>query len=137
MLAPGNYRVGNVLAIRGEQVVVSGYGATLTATSPDAQAVEITGRNATLVGVTLVGTGTQRLESSTSAKVFVDGYGIQGVLDVTIRGGASAGISSRAAAASRWSATRSTARWPMASTSPAARATCSCRTTPSPPPATT
>jgi len=91
VLAPGNYRVGNVLAIRGEQVVVSGYGATLTATSPDAQAVEITGRNATLVGVTLVGTGTQRLESSTSAKVSVDGYGIQ-VLDVTIRGGASAGI---------------------------------------------
>lgn len=91
VLAPGNYRVGRVLAVRREQVTVSGYDATLVASDPDQQAIQMTGAYSTLVGVTLKGTGTQRLESATSAKVIVDGTGIQ-VLDVTIEGGASAGI---------------------------------------------
>jgi len=91
VLAPGSYLVGRVLAVRREQVVLSGYDATLVASNPDQQAIQITGANSTLVGVTLKGTGTQRLESATSAKVIVDGTGIQ-VLDVTIEGGASAGI---------------------------------------------
>ncbi|CAG2134429.1 hypothetical protein LMG31506_01383 [Cupriavidus yeoncheonensis] len=91
VLAPGTYVVGHVLAVRGEQVVVSGYGATLVATNPDEQAIMMTGANSTLVGVTLTGIGTQRLESATSTKVAVDGQGIQ-VLDVKINGGASVGI---------------------------------------------
>lgn len=91
VLAPGTYTVGRTLAVRGEQVVVSGYGATLVATNPDEQAIKLTGRNATLLGVTLKGTGSRRLESDTSAKVSIDGEGIQ-VIDVTIEGGASAGI---------------------------------------------
>lgn len=91
VLSPGVYVVGRVLAMRGEQVVVSGYGATLVATNPDQQAIMMTGKNSTLVGVTLNGIGSERLESATSAKVAVDGEGIQ-VLDVNINGGASAGI---------------------------------------------
>ncbi|CAG2135360.1 right-handed parallel beta-helix repeat-containing protein [Cupriavidus plantarum] len=91
LLAPGSYTVSRVLTVSREQVVVSGYGATFVATNPDQQAIVMNGRNSTLVGLTLRGVGTQRLESATSAKVVVDGEGIQ-VLDVTIQGGASAGI---------------------------------------------
>lgn len=91
VLAPGTYVVGRVLNVRRDQVVVSGYGATLVATNPDQQAIFMTGTDSTLVGVTLVGVGTQRLESATSTKVAVDGQGIQ-VLDVTVQGGASVGI---------------------------------------------
>lgn len=91
MLSPGTYSVSRVLTVSREQVVISGYGATFVATNPDQQAIVMNGRNSTLVGLTLRGVGTQRLETATSAKVVVDGEGIQ-VLDVTIQGGASAGI---------------------------------------------
>ncbi|KWZ41282.1 hypothetical protein WS73_28965 [Burkholderia savannae] len=91
VLAPGQYAVGRSLIVRNTQVVVSGYGATLVATNDADQTIEMRGQNSTLVGVTLVGTGATRLSTPESAKVDVTGAGVQ-VLDVTVRGGASAGI---------------------------------------------
>ncbi|KVE30804.1 right-handed parallel beta-helix repeat-containing protein [Burkholderia sp. TSV86] len=91
VFAPGQYVVGRSLVVRNPQAVVSGYGATLVATNDADQTIEMRGQNSTLVGVTLVGTGTTRLTTPASTKVDVEGSGIQ-VLDVTIRGGASAGI---------------------------------------------
>ncbi|AOK31986.1 MULTISPECIES: right-handed parallel beta-helix repeat-containing protein [Burkholderia] len=91
VFAPGQYVVGRSLVVKTLQAVVSGYGATLIATNDADQTIEMRGQNSTLVGVTLVGTGTTRLATPSSTKVDVEGSGIQ-VLDVTIRGGASAGI---------------------------------------------
>lgn len=89
--SPGQYVAGHSLVVRNQQVVVSGYGATLVATNANDQAVVMNGRDSTVAGLTLRGTGSQRLETASSAKVVVSGAGIQ-VLDVTIQGGASAGI---------------------------------------------
>ena len=91
VLSPGQYVVGHSLVVKNRQVVMSGYGATLVATDANDQAVVVNGRDSTVAGLTLVGTGARRLETATSAKVVVSGTGIQ-VLDVTIQGGASAGI---------------------------------------------
>ncbi len=91
VLAPGQYVVGRSLLVKNAQVVVSGYGATLVATNDADQTIEMRGRDSTLVGVTLVGTGATRLTTPESTKVDVTGAGVQ-VLDVEVRGGASAGI---------------------------------------------
>ena len=89
MLAPGRYTVGRSLTVSKANVVISGYGATLVATDPANQTILMSGSGSTLVGVTLVGTGTTRLTTPASTKVEVTGTG---VLGVTIQGGASAGI---------------------------------------------
>ncbi|OXI17285.1 right-handed parallel beta-helix repeat-containing protein [Burkholderia sp. AU15512] len=91
VLAPGRYTVGRSLTVSRANVVISGYGATLVATNPTDQTIMMSGSGSTLVGVTLVGTGTTRLTTPASTKVEVTGTGVQ-VLGVTIQGGASAGI---------------------------------------------
>jgi parallel beta-helix repeat protein len=91
VLTPGTYVVGHSLNVRSRSAIVSGYGATFVATNANDQSIAMTGRNSTVAGLTLRGTGTTRLETATSAKISVSGSGIQ-VLDVTIQGGASAGI---------------------------------------------
>ncbi|WP_241020349.1 right-handed parallel beta-helix repeat-containing protein [Burkholderia sp. Ac-20345] len=91
VLAPGTYAVSRSLNVAQANVVISGYGATLVASNPNDQTLVMSGRGSTLVGVTLIGTGTTRLATRESTKVEVTGTDIQ-VLDVTIRGGASAGI---------------------------------------------
>jgi len=91
ILQPGSYVIGRSITVSGSNVLLSGYGATLVATSPDSQAIVMQGENATLAGLTLRGTGTTRSQDANSAKVVVNGKGVQ-VLDVTIMGGASAGI---------------------------------------------
>lgn len=91
VIAPGTYVVSRSLVVRTQGVVVSGYGATLVATNPDEQSLNVTGANAVIAGLTLRGTGDKRLESEGSAKVVVHGSGIQ-ILDTRIQGGASAGI---------------------------------------------
>jgi parallel beta-helix repeat protein len=91
VLAPGRYAVSRSLTVSKADVVISGYGATLVATNPADQTIVMSGSGSTLVGVTLVGTGTTRLTTVESTKVEVTGAGVQ-VLGVTILGGASAGI---------------------------------------------
>ncbi|WP_373558354.1 right-handed parallel beta-helix repeat-containing protein [Burkholderia sp. RF4-BP95] len=91
VIAPGRYVVGHSLAVTAPQAVISGYGATLAATNPADQTIEMRGAGSTLVGVTLAGTGTTRLTTPESTKVEVTGSDVQ-VLGVTIQGGASAGI---------------------------------------------
>ncbi|WP_407060395.1 nitrous oxide reductase family maturation protein NosD [Burkholderia ubonensis] len=91
IVAPGSYLVGRSLVVKRPRAVISGYGATLIATDPDDQTIVMQGDGATLAGVTLIGVGTTRLETVSSTKVDVTGRGVQ-VLDVTIDGGASAGI---------------------------------------------
>ncbi|MCA7952330.1 right-handed parallel beta-helix repeat-containing protein [Burkholderia seminalis] len=91
VIAPGRYVVGHSLTVSVPQAVISGYGATLAATNPADQTIVMSGTGSTLVGVTLVGTGTTRLTTPASTKVDVTGAGVQ-VLRVTIQGGASAGI---------------------------------------------
>ncbi|WP_175873896.1 right-handed parallel beta-helix repeat-containing protein [Burkholderia sp. BCC0397] len=91
ILAPGRYTVSRSLSVAGSNVVVSGYGATLVATNPADQTIVMRGAGSTLVGVTLIGTGTTRLTTPESTKVEVTGTDVQ-VLGVTIHGGASAGI---------------------------------------------
>ena len=91
VFAPGQYIVSRSLLVKNPGVVISGYGATLVSTNPSDQAIVLSGDGSTLVGFTLVGTGTTRLTTPASAKVEVTGSNIQ-VLGVTIRGGASAGI---------------------------------------------
>ncbi|WP_175691621.1 right-handed parallel beta-helix repeat-containing protein [Burkholderia anthina] len=91
VIAPGRYVVGHSLAVTVPQAVISGYGATLAATNPADQTIVMSGTGSTLVGVTLVGTGTTRLTTVESTKVEVTGTDVQ-VLGVTIQGGASAGI---------------------------------------------
>ncbi|MGS0895600.1 right-handed parallel beta-helix repeat-containing protein [Burkholderia stagnalis] len=91
VISPGRYVVGRKLTVSGSNVVISGYGATLVATNPADQTIEMHGNGSTLVGVTLVGTGTTRLTTPESTKVEVTGSEVQ-VLGVTVQGGASAGI---------------------------------------------
>ncbi|KVG63362.1 nitrous oxide reductase family maturation protein NosD [Burkholderia pseudomultivorans] len=91
VIAPGRYLVSRSLLVSKPDVVISGYGATLVATTPDDQALVMQGSGATLVGVTLLGTGSTRLSALRAWKVAVSGTNMQ-VLDVTIHGGASAGI---------------------------------------------
>ncbi|WGY71251.1 right-handed parallel beta-helix repeat-containing protein [Burkholderia cepacia] len=91
ILAPGRYTVSRSLSVAMSGVVVSGYGATLVATNPSDQTIVMSGTGSTLVGVTLIGTGTTRLTIPASTKVEVTGTGVQ-VLGVTIQGGAGAGI---------------------------------------------
>ncbi|WP_175729685.1 right-handed parallel beta-helix repeat-containing protein [Burkholderia ambifaria] len=91
VFAPGRYVVGRSLVVRQPNVVVSGYGATLIATTADDQTVEMRGDGTTLVGFRLTGTGTTRLTTPESTKIEVTGRGVQ-VLDNVIDGGAGAGI---------------------------------------------
>ncbi|WP_176045205.1 right-handed parallel beta-helix repeat-containing protein [Burkholderia sp. BCC1644] len=88
---PGRYVVGRSLVVRQPHVVLSGFGATLIATAPDDQTIEMRGDDTTLVGFKLTGTGTARLATPESTKVEITGHGVQ-VLDNVIDGGASAGI---------------------------------------------
>ncbi|KAG8154312.1 right-handed parallel beta-helix repeat-containing protein [Burkholderia catarinensis] len=91
VFAPGRYVVGRSLVVRQPNVVVSGYGATLIATVPDDQAIELRGDGTTLVGFRLTGTGTTRLTTPESSKVVVTGRDVQ-VLDNVIDRGAGGGI---------------------------------------------
>ncbi|KVK97109.1 hypothetical protein WJ45_18430 [Burkholderia ubonensis] len=91
VFAPGRYVVGRSLAVKQANVAISGYGATLIATDPDDQTIEMRGDGTTLAGLTLAGIGATRLTTPASTKVDVTGRGVQ-VLDVVIDGGASAGI---------------------------------------------
>ncbi|RQR33541.1 nitrous oxide reductase family maturation protein NosD [Burkholderia sp. Bp9142] len=91
VFAPGRYVVGRSLVVRQPDVVLSGYGATLIATNPDDQTIEMRGIGTTLVGFRLAGTGTTRLTTPASTKVEVTGRGVQ-VLDNVIDGGAGAGV---------------------------------------------
>ncbi|KVV51647.1 hypothetical protein WT27_30710 [Burkholderia territorii] len=91
MFAPGRYVIGRSLVVRTPNAVLSGYGATLIATTPDDQTIELRGDGTTLVGFRLAGTGTTRLTTPESTKIEVTGRGVQ-VLDNVIDGGAGAGI---------------------------------------------
>ncbi|MBA9901746.1 right-handed parallel beta-helix repeat-containing protein [Burkholderia cepacia] len=91
VFAPGRYVIGRSLIVRRPNVVLSGYGATLMATRPGDQTVEMRGDGTTLIGFRLRGTGTTRLATRESTKVEVTGHDVQ-VLDNVIEGGASAGI---------------------------------------------
>ncbi|RQQ55041.1 right-handed parallel beta-helix repeat-containing protein [Burkholderia stagnalis] len=91
VLAPGRYVVGHALTVKQANVAISGYGATLIATDPEDQTIELRGDGTTLAGLTLVGAGSTRLTTPASTKVDVTGRGVQ-VLDVVVDGGASAGI---------------------------------------------
>ncbi|WP_322023089.1 right-handed parallel beta-helix repeat-containing protein [Burkholderia sp. BCC1977] len=91
IFAPGRYVIGRSLVVRQRNAVVSGYGATLIATTPDDQTIEMRGDGTTLVGFRLTGTGTTRLTTPASTKIEVTGRGVQ-VLDNVIDGGAGAGI---------------------------------------------
>lgn len=91
VLTPGRYVVGRSLVVRQSHVVLSGFGATLIATIPGDQTIEMRGDGTTLVGFQIMGTGTTRLATPESTKVEVTGRNVQ-VLDNVIDGGASAGI---------------------------------------------
>ncbi len=88
---PGRYVVGRSLVVRQPHVLVSGYGATLSATDAADQTIELRGDGTTLAGFRLSGTGATRLDTPASTKVEVTGRDVQ-VLDNVIDGGASAGI---------------------------------------------
>ncbi|WP_174935623.1 right-handed parallel beta-helix repeat-containing protein [Burkholderia lata] len=88
---PGRYVVGRSLVVRQRHVVLSGFGATLIATDPGNQTIEMQADGTTLVGFHFKGTGTTRLDTPESTKVEVTGHDVQ-VLDNVIDGGASAGI---------------------------------------------
>ncbi|BAX62048.1 right handed beta helix region family protein [Burkholderia stabilis] len=91
VFTPGRYVVGRSLVVRQPHVVLSGFGATLIATNPGDQTIEMRGDGTTLVGFQIMGTGTTRLATPESTKVEVTGRNVQ-VLDNVIDGGASAGI---------------------------------------------
>lgn len=91
VFTPGRYVVGRSLVVRQPHVVLSGFGATLIATIPGDQTIEMRGDGTTLVGFQIMGTGTTRLATPESTKVEVTGRNVQ-VLDNVIDGGASAGI---------------------------------------------
>ncbi len=86
VFGPGRYVVGRSLVVRQTQVVLSGYGATLIATVPDDQTIEMRGDGTTIVGFRLAGTGSTRMETPKSTKIEVTGRGVQ-VLDNAIDGG--------------------------------------------------
>ena len=91
VFAPGRYVVGRSLVVRQARVVLSGFGATLIATAPNDQTIELRGDGTTLVGFRLAGTGTTRLTTPESTKIELTGRDVQ-VLDKSVDGGASAGI---------------------------------------------
>ncbi|WP_261532845.1 right-handed parallel beta-helix repeat-containing protein [Burkholderia multivorans] len=91
VFAPGRYVVGRSLTVRQPHVVLQGNGATLVATSPNDQTLELRGDGTALVGFRFEGTGTTRLGSRESTKIQVTGHDVQ-VLGNVIDGGASAGI---------------------------------------------
>lgn len=91
VFAPGRYVVGRSLVVRQARVVLAGFGATLIATAPNDQTIELRGDGTTLVGFRLKGTGTTRRTTPESTKIEVTGRDVQ-VLDNVIDGGASAGI---------------------------------------------
>ncbi|MCA8423379.1 right-handed parallel beta-helix repeat-containing protein [Burkholderia seminalis] len=86
VFAPGRYIVDRSLVVRQAQVVLSGYGATLIATVPDDQTIEMRGTGTTIAGFRLVGTGTTRMGTPGSTKIEVTGHDVQ-VLDNAIDGG--------------------------------------------------
>jgi len=137
VFAPGRYIVGRSLVVRQAQVVLSGYGATLIATVPDDQTIEMRGDGTTIVGFRLAGTGSTRMETPKSTKIEVTGRGVQ-VLDNAIDGGGGGifvfGGADVAIVGNEGLGWR---RWRTASTSRTARATCSCRVTSCAAPATT
>ncbi|MFT9640304.1 right-handed parallel beta-helix repeat-containing protein, partial [Alcaligenes phenolicus] len=57
---PGRYVVGCSLFVRQRHVVLSGFGATLIATAPGNQTIEMRGDGTTLAGFHFEGTGTTR-----------------------------------------------------------------------------
>ncbi|WP_175976179.1 right-handed parallel beta-helix repeat-containing protein [Burkholderia sp. BCC1047] len=91
VFAPGRYVVGRSLVVRQARVVLTGFGATLIATAPNDQTIELRGNGTTLVGFRLTGTGTTRLTTPESTKIEVTGRDVQ-VLDNIVDGGAGAGI---------------------------------------------
>ncbi|MDF3083427.1 right-handed parallel beta-helix repeat-containing protein [Burkholderia sola] len=91
VFAPGRYVVGRSLVVRQARVVLSGFGATLIATAPNDQTIELRGDGTTLVGFRLTGTGTTRLTTPESTKIEVTGRDVQ-VLDNIVDGGAGAGV---------------------------------------------
>ncbi|MBR8233279.1 right-handed parallel beta-helix repeat-containing protein [Burkholderia sp. AU42008] len=91
VFAPGRYVVSRSLVVRQARVVLSGFGATLIATAPNDQTIELRGDGTTLVGFRLTGTGTTRLTTPESTKIEVTGRDVQ-VLDNIVDGGAGAGI---------------------------------------------
>ncbi|MCA8156760.1 right-handed parallel beta-helix repeat-containing protein [Burkholderia contaminans] len=86
VFAPGRYVVGRSLVVRQAQVVLSGYGATLSATVPDDQTIEMRGTGTTIAGFRLAGTGSTRMGTPRSTKIEVTGRDVQ-VLDNAIVGG--------------------------------------------------
>lgn len=86
VFAPGRYIVGRSLVVRQAQVVLSGYGATLSATVPDDQTIEMLGTGTTIAGFRLAGTGSTRMGTPRSTKIEVTGRDVQ-VLDNVIDGG--------------------------------------------------
>jgi hypothetical protein len=86
VFAPGRYIVGRSLVVRQAQVVLSGYGATLIATVPDDQTIEMRGTGTTIAGFRLAGTGSTRMGTPRSTKIEVTGRDVQ-VLDNAIDGG--------------------------------------------------
>ncbi|MBR8059731.1 right-handed parallel beta-helix repeat-containing protein [Burkholderia dolosa] len=86
VFAPGRYVVGRSLVVRQQNVVLSGYGATLIATVPDDQTIEMQGDGTAIVGFRLNGTGSIRMETPKSTKIEVTGRDVQ-VLDNVIDGG--------------------------------------------------
>ncbi|MGS0891031.1 right-handed parallel beta-helix repeat-containing protein [Burkholderia stagnalis] len=91
VFAPGRYVVGRSLIVRQTGVVLSGHGATLIATVPEDQTIEMRGDGTTITGFRLLGTGTIRLTTPESTKIEVTGRDVQ-VLDNVIDGGACGGI---------------------------------------------
>lgn len=86
VFAPGRYIVGRSLVVRQAQVVLSGYGATLIATVPDDQTIEMRGTGTTIAGFRIEGTGSTRMDTPRSTKIEVTGRDVQ-VLDNAIDGG--------------------------------------------------
>ncbi|MBR8299727.1 right-handed parallel beta-helix repeat-containing protein [Burkholderia dolosa] len=86
VFAPGRYVVSRSLVVRQQNVVLSGYGATLIATVPDDQTIEMQGDGTAIVGFRLNGTGSIRMETPKSTKIEVTGRDVQ-VLDNVIDGG--------------------------------------------------
>jgi len=91
LLPSGQYIVSNVLTMGNPDVVLVGNGATLVATNPAYQALDITGSHCAVVGVVFQGVGTTRLTTPASSKIIGQGNYLQ-LIGNTINGGASAGI---------------------------------------------
>jgi hypothetical protein len=91
IIPPGRYLVGEALVLRQDNVSLAGNHATLVATDPARQTLQIAGAHDVLFGVDFVGAGTTRLGSNSSTKIEVTGsYDL--IAGNHIKGGASAGI---------------------------------------------